>query len=134
MTTTYHGSCHCGAVTFETDIDLAKGTGKCNCSICMKTRNWSAIVPPDQFQLTRGAEHLAEYRFGSESVTYKFCPTCGVHVFSLGYLEEIGGDFVSVRVNCLDNVPSQELADTPVRHADGRNNNWWQEPEVTSVL
>ncbi|QFT66719.1 Glutathione-dependent formaldehyde-activating enzyme [Labrenzia sp. THAF35] len=134
MTETYHGSCHCGAVAFEADIDLAKGTGKCNCSICMKTRNWNAIVSPDQFRLQKGADQLSEYRFGSDAVTYKFCPNCGVHVFSLGYLEAIGGDFVSVRVNCLDDAAPQQLADAPVRHADGRNDNWWNEPAITSIL
>lgn len=132
MTRTYHGSCHCQAITFEVDIDLTAGTGKCNCSICMKTRNWNAIVGPDKFRLTLGEDKLSEYRFGSGAVSYRFCPTCGVHVFSRGYLEEIAGDFVSVRVNCLDDASPGELVDAPVRHADGRHDNWWTEPEVTS--
>jgi hypothetical protein len=51
MTKTYHGSCHCKRVTFEADLDLSKGTGKCNCTYCWKIRNWSALGKPDQLRV-----------------------------------------------------------------------------------
>jgi len=99
MLKTYQGSCHCGAVRFEADIDLAQGTGKCNCSICFKTRNWSAIVKPDKFRLLSGADALAEYRFASKQAEHLFCRHCGVRSFERGDIPQIGGAYVSVKVN-----------------------------------
>ena len=135
MTTkTYTGSCHCGAVRFEADIDLAAGTGKCNCSICGKTRNWSATIKPEAFRLVGDLAATTDYQFGSGSVHWPFCSTCGVRTYNTGDIPEIGGRFVSVRLNCLDGVDEAMLAALPVRCANGRDNDWWHEPAVSSHL
>jgi len=134
MLKTYLGSCHCGEVTFEADIDLAQGAGRCNCSICTKRRNWNVVLKPEAFRLLRGADALSDYQFGTKSGHHSFCSKCGCAPFGHGHVPEIGGDYVSVSIACLDEVTPEEFAAVPIRYADGANNNWWNEPAVKSYL
>ncbi|MGQ9427180.1 GFA family protein [Gilvimarinus sp. F26214L] len=134
MNTTYAGSCHCGAIKFEADLDLSQGTGKCNCSICTKTRYWGALAKPEQFRLIQGQDALGDYQFGTRSGHHLFCRHCGVRPFLHGYLEVIGGEYYSVNIACIDNLEPEEFAKLPVNYADGRDDNWINPPAVTSYL
>lgn len=128
MLRTYQGSCHCGAVKYEADIDLSRGTNKCNCSICTKTRNWNVILKPDAFRLLSEEKALTDYQFGARVGHHYFCSHCGVRTFGRGYVAEVGGHYMSVQVMTLDDVDLVDLVTSPVRYADGRNNNWGSLP------
>lgn len=117
MLKTYQGSCHCGAVRFEADADLAEGTFKCNCSICFKSRAWMAFVPADDFRLLSGEQGLRDYQFGKKSIHHRFCAQCGVRPFA-HFTDPKGNRSYAVRVNCLDGVDPQELAAAPVKYMD----------------
>ena len=70
MKKTYQGSCHCKAVRFSCQLDLAPAgqrstpelpgirwtsTFKCNCSSCWKNRFWKGFVRAQDFRLEAGS-------------------------------------------------------------------------------
>jgi hypothetical protein len=134
MQKTYHGSCHCGEVRFEADIDLSAGAGKCNCSMCTKRRSFAVLLKPAQFRLLAGEAMLSDYQFGTMQGHHRFCSRCGVALFSHGHVAEIGGDFVSVQLASLDDAAPEELAEAPVNFSNGRDNKWWERPAETRHL
>jgi hypothetical protein len=135
MKKTYTGSCHCGRVRYEADIDFeTTKSGRCNCTYCAKVRSWGVTLKPEDFRLLSDPSQTSDYQFGTMSVHHRFCKTCGMHAYGDGYVEQIGGAFVSVQIACLDNITPEELAALPIHYSDGLNNNWWNAPKVTSYL
>lgn len=132
---TFRGSCQCGRVEFEADIDLSRGTNKCNCTACWKRRWWSVAVKPDAFRPLAGAEELSKFRPGAERGHGGFCKHC--HVMPYGWVDAAewnDGEYVSVNVACLDDLAPAELMAAPLNYMDGRNDSWWTVPSETRHL
>jgi hypothetical protein len=128
MLKTYRGSCHCGAVRFEADLDLTQSTYRCNCTICRRTRFWAAVAKPEQFRLLSGETELTKYVFNTMKNHHFFCKHCGVRAFGVGNDTPIG-KMVGVNVTCLENITDEELANIPITYTDGLNNNWQNKPD-----
>ena len=127
MTKSYQGGCHCGAVRYEAELDLEAKIGRCNCSMCTKTSSSGLTIKPAAFKLLRGEENLVDYTRGPHS-HFRFCRTCGIHTFGHGNIPEVGGEYVSINVNTLDEVDPSTLS---FMYWDGRHNNWGAGPRDT---
>jgi hypothetical protein len=108
MKKTYEGSCHCGKVRFEADIDLSAGTGKCNCSICTKTRSWAVILQPHAFRLFADDADLIDYQFGSTACTICFASTAGCDPSCAGTSRKLAA--ISTRYNSAASMDLQALS------------------------
>ncbi len=137
MKKTYHGSCHCKAVTFEADIDLELGTGKCNCTFCWKQRMWNAgHLAPGDFRLLSGDGKLADYGKSGDwgEGHHRFCSVCGIATHGHGHIEAMGGDFVTVHLAALDDLPVEDLVSAPLVYMDGLHDDWQHPPAETRHL
>lgn len=135
MLKTYSGGCHCGAVRFEADVDIAAGTGKCNCTICTKTRNWLVNARPQDFRLLAGESDLADYRGKNPVAHHQFCKHCGVHAFAWVDVPNMSGEkYYNINVACLDGLDIDELMAAPVSYYDGLNDNWGARPDEVRHL
>lgn len=116
---TYHGSCHCGAVRFEAELDLS-AVGNCNRSICTKKGRVSIRTPEERFRLLAGEDALQLYQFNTKAAHHYFCRNRGIHAFNRPRADP---SLYNVNVRCLDDY-DLEAGQPEVRKFDGRN---WEE-------
>src|SRR5262245_37228372 len=116
--TPQRGSCHCGAVRYAANLDVRAGATMCNCTICTKLGARGGIVKPDAFELLEGGEHVHTYVWGHKISQRFFCKHCGVYCFARGNLPELGGEYVSINYNTLDDV---DVGTLKLGHWDGRH-------------
>jgi hypothetical protein len=123
----HEGSCHCGSVKFEIEIDATSGM-RCNCTVCTKVGLLMGMAKPAGFRILAGEENLSFYEWGGKTAKRYFCKRCGVSCFSRGYLEQLGGEYVCVSFNALDDVDPSNVKTV---YWDGRHDNWAAGPRDT---
>ena len=106
MLTTYPGTCHCGAIRFEADLDLTQPTYRCNCSICRRTRFWPAVAREEGFRLLAGQSDL----------------TTPI------------GRMMGVNLGCLTDVSDETLSRLPITWVDGLHDRWQDAPAFFAHL
>jgi hypothetical protein len=99
---TLHGGCHCGAVQFS--VTLTEGFAsarRCTCSLCRMRGALAVTSTPPDFQITRGEDKLATYRFNTMSAEHHFCSTCGIYTH---HKRRSDPNQLGVNVACLQGV------------------------------
>ena len=83
-----NGSCHCGAITFEAEVDPAR-VAICHCTDCQKLTGSAFRVTVtttrEQLQLLRGAPRVYKKTGESDAKSYQhFCGSCGSPLYRSG--------------------------------------------------
>jgi hypothetical protein len=114
----HHGSCHCGAVSFNADLDLSKPAVICNCSMCGRAGTMLSFITPDKFTLEKGEDSLTSYEFNKHVIDHLFCKVCGVKPFARGKGKV--GDMVAINVRCLDGIDVFKVV-AEAKQVDGKS-------------
>jgi hypothetical protein len=121
------GGCHCGDVRYEVMVDTSTASS-CNCGICTKLGALVGVVKPDAFKLLSDEAKLTSYSRAPQIANRFFCARCHVHCFGKGHLAELGGDYVAINLNTLDDFDPSRAS---IVHWDGRHDNWGAGPRPT---
>lgn len=111
------GGCHCGAVRYEVEIDLSQPVIECNCSYCQGRGSLLSFVSGAQLVITKGQDHLTEYRFNSKKIEHSFCTTCGFQCFGRATMPD-GTPGAAINVRTIDDIDLEKLTRMPF---DGRS-------------
>lgn len=117
------GSCHCGAIRYEANVD-PKRVGICHCTDCQTFSGGafrtSVLVGEEDLRLLEGNPKVYEKTAESGATRQlAFCPDCGTHVY--GMTDREGSKSYSVRVGTL----AQRAELSPVAQVWSRSSVPW---------
>jgi hypothetical protein len=112
MKQTYTGSCHCGDVRFEADMDLDH-VRVCDCSLCRKRGALNHRIAREDLRILSNLDDMTLYQWHTMTARDYFCPRCGILPFRQ---PRTAPDMWAVNVRCLDDV---DLDAIPVDHVHG---------------
>lgn len=94
----HHGSCLCGAVSFDVAVPLAPPDA-CHCTQCRKSSGHYFVSTdvPRAAVTVRGADQITWFR-SSEKVRRGFCAVCGSTLF----WDPIYRDFLGIAMGAFD--------------------------------
>ncbi|MFT6024375.1 MAG: hypothetical protein ACI9PY_002500 [Ascidiaceihabitans sp.] len=73
-------ACHCGAVELTGDAPAGlDDAARCNCSFCKRRQAANIGVTSTTLKVTKGADNLGLYSFGTHTAQHYFCKTCGIY-------------------------------------------------------
>ena len=96
------GRCHCGAITYEAEVDPAK-VGMCHCTDCQSLSGSayrvSVVVPREAFRLLTGTPRVyIKTADSGNKRAHSFCPDCGSPVHAAAVSDT---PTYSLHVGCL---------------------------------
>ena len=98
---------------------------------------WNAgQLGKQDFRLISGQDCLADYGKSGDwgELHHRFCAKCGIATHGHGRIDAMGGEFLSVHLASLDDLPVAELVAAPLHYMDGLHDNWQNPPTETRHL
>lgn len=109
---TYRGSCHCGKVRFEVDLELDH-VRVCDCTLCSRRGALNHRVEESQLRLLTPLEDLTLYQWHTRTAKDYFCPVCGILPFRR---PRTAPELWTINVRCLEGV---DVSAIPIRRLQG---------------
>ncbi|QUJ75262.1 GFA family protein [Sulfitobacter albidus] len=75
-------TCHCGACAIEATLPNGfADAARCTCSFCRRRQAAAVTASTASLRVTKGADTLTRYSWGSHTAKHHFCKICGIYLY-----------------------------------------------------
>ncbi len=115
---TYEGRCHCGAIGFSYETELAPGSWSVRACQCSFRRAHGARCTSDprgsvRFRISK-PDALVRYSFALRTADFLICRQCGVYIAAI--LSSARGRFATINLDSLASTPPELPSAEPVSY------------------